>query len=572
MCGIHALIGDTSCLEKMVESTSYRGPDSTGLWREGSNGLGHNRLSIVDLSPAGEQPMWNADKTIGIVYNGEVYNHKALRSRVSEYVFQSTSDTETLLALYASEGIHFVDHLWGMYAFVILDRRQNRLFAVRDPDGMKPLMYAEQNGAWVFASELKSLFQRFAPRSIDIESLRWYLSVGFVPAPKTFYQGYSSLQAGEILEIDLKTGHVSRDQVHRLFATTHQDFSEVLCSSLNRHLLSDVPVGIFLSGGLDSSVLATGLVRELNVRPEAFHVSIPGRDDTARALHISKELGLNLHQINWSEKDAHDYFEQAISVLSQPLADIAFLPLLKVSALASETVKVVLSGDGADELFYGYGRHKHLLGRSVHASSALHLKTIARLPRRVRAALSRFSGDACISYLDSIRLSDDGGLPSESSIQALIQGRQLKYGEDLDRNIYLPDDLLPKTDLAGMSVGLEGRLPFLDPEMQVYADALPVPQKWGLEGSKLPLRKYLRDQGFASLAAQGKQGFGIPVRALIAANRSSIERSLGQFLLRAEVQEAVGYKRYSAQYLVKERPVMAYACSLAERIITKYGL
>ncbi len=566
MCGIHALVGDVSRLDDMVQATAYRGPDATGVWSDAHIGLGHNRLSILDLSEAGSQPMWNADKTIGIVYNGEIYNHQELRKELKAN-FKSSSDTETMLALYEQEGIRFVDKLWGMYAFVLFDKRNNTIHAVRDPDGMKPLVYTERGGEWAFASELASLFVRFKPEAIDPEALRWYLAMGYVPAPRTFYKGFSALRPGEILSVSTVDGAQTHSRVMRTHPIHPTDFSASLRTALERHLLSDVPVGLFLSGGLDSSVLAAGLVRDLNVRPESFHVSIPGRRDTEHARIVASSLGLKLHEVSWSGEDAVRQVENAVQTLSQPLADIAFLPLLKVSELASKHVKVVLSGDGADELFFGYGRHAYVAGRAIKKSDDVMMGLYALLPRRLRAGALRFSGDTLGVYLDQMRLSDRGIVPSAKELESVTGYSIMKRGEDLDRRLYLPEDLLPKTDWAGMHFGLEGRLPFLDPMMQDFADGLPADQKRKNGVGKLPLRSFLKERGLGSVASQGKQGFGIPVRELVQANRSKFESALWTFLKRPEVQQIFG--KTTANELLDREPVMAYACAIAELVLRK---
>lgn len=569
MCGIHALIGDVSRLDDMVQATIHRGPDATGVWSDARIGLGHNRLSILDLSAAGSQPMWNADKTIGIVYNGEIYNHKELR-KGTQRAFLSSSDTETILALYEQEGIRFVDKLWGMYAFVLYDKKNNVIHAVRDPDGMKPLVYAERRGEWAFASELASLFVRFKPDAIDPEALRWYLSMGYVPAPRTFYKGFSALRPGELLSVSLSDGTRTHGSVQRVMPEHPADFSAGLRASLERHLLSDVPVGLFLSGGLDSSVLAAGLVKDLNVRPESFHVSIPGRRDTEHARMVARSLGLSLHEISWSGEDAVRQVENAVLTLSQPLADIAFLPLLKVSELASKHVKVVLSGDGADELFFGYGRHTHLAGRPIKKPDDVIAGLYGLLPRKLRAGALRFSGDTLGVYLDQMRLSDRGITPSAKDLQTMLEPRGIDYGELLDRALYLSEDLLPKTDLAGMHYGLEGRLPFLDPAMQAYADQLPGDQKRKNGIGKLPLRRYLQDRGLGSVSSQDKQGFGIPVRELVQTNRKKFEAALRAFLARPEVQNILG--KTTPSELLDREPVLGYACSVAELVCRKQGV
>ena len=569
MCGIHALIGDVSRLDDMVQATAYRGPDATGVWSDARVGLGHNRLSILDLSEAGSQPMWNADRTIGIVYNGEIYNHQELRKELKAN-FKSSSDTETILAMYEQEGIRFVDKLWGMYAFVLFDKRNNTIHAVRDPDGMKPLVYAERGGEWAFASELSSLFARFKPDAIDPEALRWYLAMGYVPAPRTFYKGFSALRPGEILSVSLHDGVQIHGKVQRTHPAHPTDFSSSLRTALERHLLSDVPVGLFLSGGLDSSVLAAGLVKDLNIRPESFHVSIPGRRDTEHARIVASSLGLKLHEVSWSGEDAVRQVENAVQTLSQPLADIAFLPLLKVSELASKHVKVVLSGDGADELFFGYGRHAHLVGRGIKKPDDVMNGLYGLFPRRLRAGFLRLSGDTLGTYLDQMRLSDRGIIPSAAELQSVLEQREIRFGEQLDEKLYLAEDLLPKTDLAGMHFGLEGRLPFLDPAIQAFSFGLQADQKRKNGIGKLPLRRYLTDRGLGSVSSQGKQGFGIPVRELVQANRSKFEAALWAFLKRQEVQRIFG--KTTATELLDREPVMAYACAVAELVCRKNGV
>lgn len=565
MCGIHAVIGSTDSLRRMAVSTRHRGADAEGLWTGNGLGLAHNRLSILDLSEQANQPMWNADKTIGVVYNGEVYNHLELRSLISEYSFKTTSDTETLLALYEKEGIRFVDRLHGMFAFVILDTINKKIHAVRDPDGIKPLVYTRRNKGWAFASEIVSLAEWQKPDAIDPEGLLWYLSTGFVPAPRTFFSNIHSLIPGQILTVSTDDGSYTQDRIQRA-SEPLLEIGEALEHGLRRHLLSDVPVGLFLSGGIDSSLMAAILVKDLGIRPSSFHISIPNRPDTANAELVARHLGLQMESVPWSKQDESFYLEEAVSTLGQPLADVAFLPALKVSKLAAQSVKVVLSGDGADELFLGYGRHSFLAGRRLFRQK----KFIRQIEsRKLRAAFSRLI-DPVSAYFDALRLSDLSIYPSSSSLESIISERKITKGEDLDDKLYLPDDLMVKTDLAGMRYGLEARLPYLDPLVRAAAKALAEPKKRSGKTGKVVLREMLDGYGLRSISQQGKQGFGISVRGILESNAPWFESHAAAFLKREEVGRLLKFE--SKPDFARKSPVLGYALALAEAVSRKWGI
>lgn len=570
MCGIHAIIGKLDCIEDMVAATPYRGPDASGIWKGEGVALGHNRLAILDVSESGSQPMWSADHSVAIVYNGEIYNHRELRQRVPRYPFRSTSDTETLLALYQAEGIQFVCRLWGMFAFVLIDFHQQKAFAVRDQDGMKPLMSCHVNGAICFASELEALYRVKPPVRLSSESMSWYLSVGYVPAPYTFFEGYESLLPGEIREIDLRTDRTASTRLKQTWPipAAQQPFDKTLAEAVERHLLSDVPVGLFLSGGLDSSALAVSLAQDLGVRPMAFHVAIPGRSDTDRARSVAQTLGLSLQELPWTLERAREAFQRAQQSLAQPLADVAYLPLLELSRAAATQVKVVLSGDGADEYFLGYGRHAFLGRAKVRYPSVFGSKVASYLPRKVRAGAARLCKTAIPAYFDAVRLSDRGIMPTAESLRQVAEERAIRTADELDARLYLPDDLLVKTDLAGMRASLEGRLPFLDPALKAYASALLMEQRRRQDVGKLPIRAFLERRGLPEVAHQGKQGFGIPMRALLGTNPELFAEPGREFLCSPEVQEIVPGLAWSERFIERE-PMLAYACALAGGVVSR---
>ena len=390
MCGIAGFVGrgDEGDLRRMVEAIAYRGPDAEGFYSDASLGvhLGHRRLSIVDIA-SGHQPMWTSDQQIGVVFNGEIYNHAELRSDLEKlgHVFSSDhSDTEVLLYAYREWGCEFVERMNGMWALAIFDRRQRRLLISRDRFGQKPLYYTEPApGELVFASELSALSKhRRVESRLSTLALQKYFAHGYIPAPHSIHKGVYKLPAGSNLVFDL--GH-PRVQIQRYWefqlrpegdATKanedrwDEELRERLATAVTRRMRADVPVGVFLSGGIDSSAVAALAARdEGGGSVETFSIGFddPSFDESEYARRAANWIGTQHHCTTFSRSDLAEVAPQVARELDEPLADPSVLPTDLLARVASERVKVALGGDGADELFAGYDPFRALALANAYA-------------------------------------------------------------------------------------------------------------------------------------------------------------------------------------------------------------
>ncbi|HEV3137060.1 MAG TPA: asparagine synthase (glutamine-hydrolyzing), partial [Pirellulales bacterium] len=536
MCGITgavwfdaaaALGGDT--LERMTDVLRHRGPDDQGSYRSELQlmpgygampgvALGHRRLSIIDLA-LGHQPLSNEDGSIWIVFNGEIYNHRELRQRLegSGHRFRSHSDTEAIVHLYEDEGLDFLRHLNGMFALAIWDARERRLVLARDRLGKKPLYYRLESNRLLFASELKSLLQ--VPgirREIDPQSLDEYLTYQYVPHPRTIFRGFSKLPPGHYgvyAEGRWKTGCYWQPnfdhEIKRPLVDYAAELRELLTSAVRLRLESDVPLGAFLSGGIDSSLIV-GLMQSLLDRPvKTFSIgfAIPEYDETAHAREVAQRLGTEHHEFR-VEPQCVDVLEKLVWHYDEPFADSSAIPTYYVSKLSREFVTVALTGDGGDELFAGYLRYRAVRLASHFDHLPRWLRSIASgppWPRLGRSARSRsllrragrFAEALSLApqqrYLRWLALFDEraradlysdgflGDLPDLDPCDFLTQAFARSSHRDpvtsaslTDLVTYLPCDLMTKVDIASMANSLECRAPFLDYRVVELAAGMPI--------------------------------------------------------------------------------------------------
>jgi asparagine synthase (glutamine-hydrolysing) len=575
MCGIagklwlaHDRPADTATVAAMVAALSHRGPDGDGLVGNGPVALGHRRLSIVDLSERGSQPMSSTDGKLLLVANGEIYNHRELRAELSArgHTFRSDCDCEVLLPLYREywerEGPACLDRIDGMFAFALWDSEARRLVLARDRVGQKPLVYAATDESIVFASELSALAaEATLDRTPDDGALADYLAFRCVPHPSCAWTGASKLPPGHALVVE--DGRTSLQRYWRLSpgmdSSPHPTLDEAadevlerLDRAVSRRLMADVPVGALLSGGVDSAAIVALMSRQLDQPVQTFTIGFddPAYDERIGARQIATMVGSEHHE-QLVAPDALSILDSLLSHYGEPFADSSAIPTFLVSELAAGSVKVVLTGDGGDESFAGYDRYRALgLAESLSAGPVrTAVRWAAELAgvggagghRSLSTRLSRFA-----EALDSPprernhrwRLAS-----STSRLQSLMtpDGRERlgfhsHYGPDgeqplslnaalvLDVENYLPDDILVKLDIASMAHGLEARSPFLDRELMEYAASLPAALKLppsslaGVAGladvrGKRVLRHALRRLLPADVLHGAKRGFGVPLDA-----------------------------------------------------------
>jgi len=557
VCGIGGAVNadparpaNPTVLTAMGEAMAHRGPHDAGLWWEGPTGLVHRRLSVLDPTPAGHQPMHSPDGRYVIVYNGEVYNYLELRAELTGkgITFRTRCDTEVLLAAYAAWGEDMLDRLNGMFAFAIFDREAQRLFAARDRLGIKPLFYTQRNGCLAFASELDALRAgRFTDGALDANALDAYLTYLYVPAPHTIYRDVHKLEPGEKLRYHHGRLEVSSYWRPRYEAndewtvdTAAEAYRELLWDAVRLRLRSDVPLGAFLSGGLDSSSVVAAMSDQMDRPVKTFSIGFEDAeaDELTYARLAARHLGTE-HTESVLTPDMAELLPGLVRHFGEPFADSSALPMWLVSKLAREQVTVALSGDGGDELFAGYTwlhmnrrvaalrRVPALLRRPLHA--ALHL-----LPSTPRTGkLRRFSGDAFLTPDESFRrrLSCFGAEERERMYVAAFadevrRNRRDRFGEHcataktlsdddrmlhLDTVMYLPNDILTKVDRMSMAHGLEVRVPLLDHRLVDFAGTVPFDLKYGGGISKIIAKRAMDGILPPPLLRQRKRGFAIPI-------------------------------------------------------------
>ncbi len=559
MCGICGFLSapngptiEESTLRAMVDALSHRGPDDRGTLLEGGCGLGHARLSIIDLD-GGRQPLVNEDETVALTCNGEIYNHHELRKdlRARGHRFRTESDNEVILHLWEESGPDCVNSLRGMFAFVLHDRRREVLFGARDRFGQKPLFYHQGPGGFVFASEIKGLLPHpDVDRVIDLRALDQFLFYQFVPPPLTMFRSVRQLPPAHRFRLQNGTLAIERYWSNRLEPDGtcpeggHVDrIEEAVVDAVRSHLESDVPVGVFLSGGIDSSLVAAIAAREGPAPLRTFSITFPGHryDESTFARLASRHIGTDHHEFPFEPGHLGGQVERLARTFDQPLADRAAIPLLALADETAREVKVVLTGDGGDELFAGYEKHRRparaaALTRAVDAArprlfAADRLARCGPDPLRLRKLRSRLAYRLLPSqecrysksfwegwlrnalYRPAVaeevadRFDAIGAPPDDGPEPRDLLNRMLR----IDAAAYLSGDLLLKTDYATMSASLEARAPLLDHVLAERAARLPVALKATAGETKVLLRRVAERFLPPELAARPKRGFAVPL-------------------------------------------------------------
>jgi asparagine synthase (glutamine-hydrolysing) len=587
MCGITGIVQrvepvDLEMLGAMTRTLRHRGPDDEDFFAQQPDtggtgvGLGFRRLSIIDVA-GGRQPIANEDGTVVLVFNGEVYNFQALRTELSGrgHVFRTRTDSEVIVHLYEEAGPRCVDRLNGMFAFAIWDTRRRVLLLARDRLGEKPLYYAETPQGLIFASELKALLaHRDCPRTIDGESLELFLTLDYVPSPKTIFAGVHKLPAGHLALV--REGRVFTERYWDLeFCqdTPREDsewideFRSRLSEAVRARLVSDVPLGAFLSGGVDSSSVAALMAEHLEpdaVKTFSIGFAESSFDESAHARRVAAALGVDHHEQVFTSGTMLETYPFVLESLDEPFADPSIVPTYLLSRFARESVTVALGGDGSDELLAGYptfqaeaARRWYRVPRVVHervvlpASSLLPVST-ANFSRDFK--LKRFLRGA--AYDRDVRHAAWLGpfLPYELSSLLVERSPRFDPYEHLRRaydepatsrplerlvyqyaRTYLQDDILVKVDRASMLASLEVRSPFLDHTLVEFLGRVPPRLKLRGLQSKVILKRAMRDALPSGISARPKKGFGIPVAAWFKGElREALQAELSPDRLRSQ--------------------------------------
>jgi asparagine synthase (glutamine-hydrolysing) len=579
MCGIIGVISKKNNpdfhsefivpLGQALNHMEYRGPDHQGIWSENGVCFGHRRLSIIDLSADGNQPFQSSDQRYVLVFNGEIFNYQELRSSLQNlgHAFNTASDTEVILAAYAQYGKEFCKYLRGMFALVIYDRVLNELVFARDRLGKKPLFIFENEKVIIFSSEVK-FFHAFQtiPLEINEESLLNFLSLQYIPGPQTIYKNVGQIKAGELFSYDLKKNQGKSSTYWNMFDYVGQrkdipeldEIDKLLEKSIKYRLVSNVDIGLLLSGGIDSSLLACYMHELAGKKVKAFNVGFAEQsiDESAYAKQVASALGLELVSLNL-EDISIDNFSKSIFHADQPLGDSAIIPTYLIAKSIGEHVKVVLSGEGADELFHGYDHYEYekyyyglgklpfeCAGMLLNGISELGIHKFDRIKNKLQS-ISSFKKDTGTSRWTSI-LSPDlskqflnpDKRPSgnyENQFDDFLQhfrtnASNIESSLMLDLLTWLPDDLLVKTDRMMMACSVEARTPYLDHELvEVVLNSSAHFNKHPFQ-SKNYLRKLLKKKLPASIAesisSRPKQGFLTPNHKWLNSNLSELSSFL----------------------------------------------
>mgnify|MGYP000235861108 CR=1 FL=1 len=548
MCGIVGVVHydgrpvDVATIEGMIDAISHRGPDDRGVYVQSNVGLGHSRLSIIDVQ-SGHQPMTSHDKMLSITFNGEIYNYRQLRLEleVDGIHFKTNSDTEVILAAYQRYGSKCLDKLRGMFAFCIADFRSHTLFLARDHAGIKPLFYWADKNFFAFASELSALRQLNTIPTGSLQSIDYFLRYQYIPAPYTIYKEINKLHPAHFI----RTGFEGNCEPTQCYWQLHFSEQETTAPSdeeifhgieqaVSSALVSDVPVGVFLSGGLDSTCVASLARQQAKTPLQAFCLGFNENkfNEIGHAINASSILNIPC-QTKIIDDESLNILHTLLPHYGEPFGDSSAIPTWYVSKLARDKVKVVLSGDGGDELFGGYDRYFNWL--DLEARLKLQKKLIQEDKEagryRTAEALRDGLGDGpeswsryvCLTrYANRKKLwkneySHLADTPCQLFLEAWKRVKHIKgtmaHAQSMDFSTYLPGAVLTKVDVASMATGLEVRPVFLDRNLMEMAARIPLRQKYGGgKVGKLPLQKLLHGQFQKTFIQRRKQGFSLPAQ------------------------------------------------------------
>ncbi len=536
------------CLERLQR----RGPDDSGTWSDHTTMLGHRRLAVVDLSPSGHQPMHSRDERYVIVFNGEIYNHLELRRQLSPLrPWQGTSDTETLLEAYGAWGVGCLQRLNGMFAFAIWDREARQLFIARDRMGVKPLYYGQRGASFVFGSRPGVVTPLLGSSGAepDSEALRVYLELGYIPAPMSFYRHVRKLKPAHYLLVDAGGVQTVRYWDFRHIAPQSawlnrneddlvDELDGLIRKSVQERLMSDVPLGAFLSGGVDSAMVVAAMKAAGVSAPKTFTIAFeePQYNEGPQAAQIARHIGVDHVTESLSVANLLELLPLYVEEFDEPFADSSAFPTMAVARLARRHVTVALTGDAGDELFGGY--HYYPLadrlarvGRLPAWARRLLQATVRQLPahraKLLAGALQRSGDVEVFNYLRSLgkdfpslvtepvrRETQSSQSWFEQSAAGFALGlSSAEVGMRLDMGFMLPDGYLQKVDVATMAFSLEARCPLIDYRLVEWAMRLPVHYKIREGQTKYLLKKTLCRYLPSELVYRPKRGFGVPVAA-----------------------------------------------------------
>lgn len=597
MCGIAGIISSNTNhnlnsvrLKKMINEISFRGPDDLGIWinKKGNVYLAHARLSIIDLSKNANQPMISKDSRFVITYNGEIYNHQELRNEIENKFkvhWRSSSDTETLIKLIEIYGVRkTLKKIKGMFSFGCYDKKLSILYLCRDKYGEKPLYYGSINGDFYFSSDLKSLIENNKNLQLDHESINYFLKYSYIPSPKSIFKNIYKLDAGGILEFDVSkflkqnksyynctkwfdlNFEVNQSKNKQLdnFEYCSDLIENKIFESVKSQLISDVPVGCFLSGGIDSTLIAIALKNVSNKKIETFSIGFDNKiyDESKKSSKISKILGLKNNTLMMREEDLIDLIDDLPEIYSEPFGDSSSLPSVLLSKFSRKKVKVCLSGDGGDELFGGYNRYnltdniwrglniipkgfkkvlrnylKNLNSEKKNLISNLFLNNFSEKNQKLEKFFDILDSGSKLDLYKNILIKsrDSLNLMEINDDKDIILNNFNNFNsfkENMmfnDLSYYLQDDILCKVDRASMYHGLETRVPFLDIDILRASWRIPIKFKKNKMVLRHIINKYLNYNEIEG----PKKGFSIPLKKWLYENlRHKIDKYINDEILK----------------------------------------
>nr|WP_320161274.1 asparagine synthase (glutamine-hydrolyzing) [uncultured Methanoregula sp.] len=595
MCGISGIYRfdgnnvDYSLLKQMTDSVAHRGPDDDGQYIDKNVGLGHRRLSIIDLSSRGRQPISNEDGSVWIVYNGEIYNYRVLRDSLIQkgHRFSTDTDTEVIVHSYEEYGRDCLHYLKGMFGFAIWDSINKKMFLARDRLGIKPLFYYRDENKLLFGSEIKCLLcDPTRPQKVNLEALHHFLSLNYVPAPLTLFEGIRQLMPGQYMLVS-KDGIEIKDYWDIRFTESQKKplscyedtLDQILKRSVEQMMVSDVPFGVFLSGGLDSSTVTYYMSKILNKPVKSF--SIGFEEESYNELNKARIVADHCGTDHFEEVVRPDNLEKLLPELvyhaEEPLADASMVPMYYLSKLASSHVKMVLCGDGADEIFAGYETYAahHAVKAYRVIPSVIRKKVVLPIVDSLPVSDKKISLDYKVKrfvrgaefdpekahyywriifdenekrkmYSDCIREKNAGLDTYEMTYMKYFLKTDANNPIDrllyADTRFYLPNDMLVKVDRMSMAHSLEVRVPFLDHELVEYMATVPASLKLkNYTTKKYLLKRIVRDKLPRTIVHQKKQGFNLPVGLWI---KTYLKDYAFQVLSDEQIKE-MGYFRYN---------------------------
>ena len=590
MCGVTGFIdykktSSVKTIQKMTNTLRHRGPDDNGVLfiKKDSYliGIGHSRLSVIDLSPLAHQPM--SYKCFTVVFNGEIYNFNEIKADLLKlgHNFSSSSDTEVILHAFEEWGTKCVDNFIGMFAITIYDEQKQVLYLIVDRVGVKPLYYSNSSDAFIFASELKALieFPGFT-KVIDTKSLQLYFEFGYVPYPYSIYKNCNKVEPGHYVTIDLRSRRTEitkywdikrfyeKPKLKLSYDDARQQLHNLMVSSFNYRMVSDVPVGVFLSGGYDSTAVAAILQKNSKQRLKTFTIGFSdGINEAPDAKKIAAEIGTDHTELICSTKEAEKLVESLPYFFDEPFADSSAIPTLLVSKLAREKVTVALSADGGDEIFSGYNSYQILnkYNQKLNQFSPWQkkrIKSLYPLVRVLKYTLPEKKRNKIVSFFSTINTDDYKQVAdlhkSFQKIPSYIIDKTFTFNSknpittNYDNTLknfdtskeqptysdfitYLPGDILTKVDRSTMAFSLEGREPFLDHRIAEFAAQLPFEYKFKDGVSKRILKDIVYEYVPKSLMDRPKSGFSMPIYKWL---RTDLKHLVDQYLSHEELSSS----------------------------------